>query len=174
MKIIEKFCKQHNTLREPRQGVMLHYDESSNDAGGLAWFFDPTCKVSYDFWISRKGTIYRLVPSGRRAWHAGECEPAEGYHYSDANSAFVGVAIAARHDERVTDAQMQSVVDLCVSLGFNNGWPMHDPHWITGHNAQAWPRGRKTDPEGAYPAEKAKNPVLSVAEVRKAVMRKAV
>lgn len=168
MKIIERFCDQHNELREPRQGVMLHYDESTGDEGGLQWFFDPACDVSYDFWISRKGLIYRLVPPGRRAWHAGNCRPARGYNYQDANSAFVGVSIAAAHTwERATPAQLAAVVELCSSLGANNSWPLDNPVWITGHNVQAWPRGRKSDPEGYNPAR----PVMSVAEVRAAVSR---
>ncbi len=168
MKIIEKFCDQHNLLREPRQGVMLHYDESLSDKGGLAWFFDPACKVSYDFWISRKGEVYRLVPSDRRAWHAGLCRPSEGYDYRDANSAFVGVSIAANNKERATEAQVRSVVELCRQLGRNNGWLLESPTWITGHNTQAWPRGRKVDPEGV----RADAPVLSVRKVRSLVSAK--
>lgn len=165
MKIIVRFCDQHNELREPRQGVMLHYDESLSDRGGLAWFFDPACKVSYDFWISRKGEIYRLVPMARRAWHAGACRPAKGYKYADANSAFVGVSIAANRSEQATKEQRMAVVWLCEALGRNNGWPLENPTWITGHNAQAWPRGRKVDPEGPDK----KRPVLSVEEMRYAV-----
>lgn len=172
MEIIHRYVpSQFGPLRENRQGVMLHYDESSSDAGGLQWFFDPANfagdnPVSYDFWINDKGEIYRLVPQGKCAWHAGKCRPAAGYSYRHANSAFVGVAIAAKHTDKVTPAQLTSVVALCTLLGTNNGWPLENSKWITGHNVQAWPRGRKDDPEGPNPK---KHVTLSVEEVRRLV-----
>jgi len=167
-KIIERFCKQHNALREARQGVMLHYDVSSSDAGGLEYFYSDEAaerQISYDFWISRKGKIYRLVPPGRRAWHAGACEPALGYRYRDANSAFVGVCIAAHPGERATPAQLDALIWLLSSMAENNGWSATDLRWVTGHNRQAAPRGRKQDPEGPDP----KHVVLSVEAVRTAL-----
>ena len=60
----------HDDLREPRLGVMLHYDDSSNDASAVAWFTDSACRVSYDILVLADGTYVPIVPREKRAWHA--------------------------------------------------------------------------------------------------------
>jgi N-acetyl-anhydromuramyl-L-alanine amidase AmpD len=167
-KIIERFCRNHGVLTDRVQGVMLHYDVSSSDAGGLAYLLSKEAEkreISYNFWISRKGEVWRLVPPGRRAWHAGKCIPAPGYTYRDANSAFVGVCLAGGPGEEATPAQVRELTWLLSYMAVNNGWSRQDLTWITGHNVQAWPRGRKQDPEGPNP----RRPFLRVLEVRAAV-----
>ena len=74
----------------------------------------------------------------------GVCRPSgPPFTYTDANSALYGIAIAAKFGEEVTEPQMQSVVELCAALCRRHGW---DHTHITGHAAEAWPRGRKIDP----------------------------
>src|SRR5262245_2136016 len=67
-------CKNFNELKEPRRGVMLHYDDSSSDAGAVAWFTDPECQVSYNYLVLDDGSYVPIVPEGKRAWHAGVCK----------------------------------------------------------------------------------------------------
>ena len=153
------------TLYEPRAGVMLHYDESGNDDGAVEWLlFDPRCKVSYNWLILDDGTVRDVAPVEARAWHAGVCRPSEGApHYKDANSAFYGIAVAAKHTQVATPAQFAMVVTLCRTLFSKHGWPLTDTYRIVSHRTEAWPRGRKDDPDGAHGV------VLDVEAVRKAV-----
>lgn len=156
-----------STLHEPRAGIMLHYDASASDAGAVAWLTrDPRCRVSYQWLVLDSGAVVAVAPDSARAWHAGVCRPSnpEQLRYADANSAFYGIAIAARAGERATPAQLAAVVDLCHELVGRHGWERE--LWrIVGHDTEAWERGRKQDPTGPHTAR----PVLSVQAVREAV-----
>ena len=153
-------------LFEPRVGCLLHFDGSASDRGAVAWFADPRCAVSYQVLITDDGVVHRLAPDDARAYHAGVCQPSdrEHYPYADANSAFYGVAVAATDGDVVTAKQFQSVVETCVGYYRRHGWGPDEMGRITGHSAEAWPRGRKHDPEGSWAV-----PVLDVGQVRAAV-----
>ncbi len=158
----------YNALKEPRIGIMLHYDESTSDAGSLQWLLDdPTCKVSYTWIAMRDGVLHQIAPPDKRAWHAGVCETSSVLvlRYTDANSAFYGLAVAANHTEKATPAQFKTVTKQCVDLFRAHGWRATEVWRIVGHNTEAAPRGRKIDPDGGGFV------VLSVAEVRDAVAR---
>lgn len=161
-------CRNFNVRREDRKGILLHYDDSSSDAGAVQWFGDPACHVSYNWLVLRSGELVELVPEDSRAWHAGVCRPAdERLFYADANSALYGVSIAANGRERATAAQLAVVARLCAHLFERHGWSADQLWRITGHSREAWERGRKIDPEGPNAAA----PVLSVNQVRAAVAR---
>lgn len=147
-----------------RQGVMLHYDGSKSDAGGLAWLEDDErVRVSYHYYVLDDGRVLQIAPPNSRSWHAGECKPSSPkFTYSDGNNAFYGISIAATDGDTATMAQLESVVALCHYCFWLEGWNEADLWRITGHSAEAWPRGRKSDPEGSNVA----NPVLSVQHVR--------
>lgn len=152
----------HNALREPRIGVMLHYDGSLSDRGAVSWFKHPKCKVSYQDLALDDGTVVEIAPEDRRAWHAGVCRPSDPrLVYRDANSAFYGIAAATTDGVDVTPAQLISLAWLTRRYFEANGWPLSDTWRIVGHHTEAWKRGRKTDPIGAT----AKNPIFSVADV---------
>lgn len=156
-------------LKESRRGVMLHYDASSSDLGALTWLFrDKRCAVSYNWLVMDNGERVPHAPWDKRAWHAGACRPSNPSRlfYNDANSAFYGVAVAATNTDVATPLQVQSVVALCLELFTRHRWYREDIHRITGHNAEAWPRGRKDDPDGPL------GRVLSVAEVRMEVAKR--
>lgn len=167
--IHERFCQNHGTLKESPRGVMVHYDVSSSDAGGLAYLLSAEAsrrQVSYNFYVTRAGKIYRLVPPGRRAWHAGKCFPSSAaFNYRDANSAFVGVCFANNGKEAVTPQQMQAAVWLIAQLGRNNRWSTSNLAWLSGHSAEAFPRGRKQDPEGT-----GRTPIVSLPDLRSRVL----
>lgn len=158
-----------NGLREQRVGVMLHYDASKSDQGALAWLTkDPRCPVSYHVLVTDDGQAWRIAPLDKRAYHAGTCVSSDKARlpYRDANSAFYGVSIAATDGETATPAQFAGVVQVCRDLAAREGWDLAVESWrIVGHSSEAWPRGRKTDPEGSNPAK----PVLSVTAVRAAL-----
>lgn len=153
------------TCREPRLGVMLHYDASASDAGAVEWLLhDPRCKVSYNYLILDNANIVEIAPMTARAWHAGVCKSSDSrLPYKDANSAFYGVAIAATDGDVATEVQVRSVVAICRTFFKSHGWHYATDVWrIVGHETEAWPRGRKHDPTGSNP----KHPVLSVLAVR--------
>lgn len=155
-----------NELKEPRQGITLHYDASSSDAGAVAWFSHPECKVSYNFLVLDDGRVVPIAPRAKRAWHMGSCRPHDPswLNYKDANSAFYGVAIAANHKDTATEAQVAAVVRIIKGLFIEHGWPLTDAYRITSHHLEAWPRGRKIDvarPGGGW--------VLDLDEVRRRV-----
>ncbi len=155
----------YNALREPRLGVMLHYDDSASDAGAVEWLLhDPRCHVSYNLLVLDGGKVVEIAPLTHRAWHAGICRPSDvRLTYRDANSAFFGVAIAADGTDVATSAQKQAVATICRTLFKRHGWDETTDVWrIVGHDTEAWPRGRKIDPAGSDPH----HPVLSVMEIR--------
>jgi N-acetyl-anhydromuramyl-L-alanine amidase AmpD len=147
-----------------RQGMLLHYDASRSDVGAVAWLEDDArARVSYHYLVLDDGRVLQIAPLGSRAWHAGDCKSSDRrLVYTDANSAFYGIAVAATDGERATEAQKASVALLCRYLFWLEGWADADTWRITGHDAHAWPRGRKTDPTGTDPV----HPVLSVEEIR--------
>lgn len=173
VEIAKPIAKAWGKLKATRQGVMLHYDASKSDKGAIAWLEDDKrCEVSYHYLVLDDGRILQIAPPGTRAWHAGACKPSHKlFTYSDANSAFYGVAIAATDGERATAAQLTSVARLCRYLYWLEGWDEQETWRITGHSAEAWVRGRKVDPEGDR-SKRIDNPfrdlppVMDVQEVR--------
>lgn len=154
-------------LREKRIGLMLHFDQSASDVGALHWLTrHPGAKVSYHILITRDGVAHQLIPLDARAWHAGRCRPSSPrLRYVDANSAFYGVAIAARGDSPAMRVQVETLIAVCGMLAARERWNLGLTPWrITGHCDEAWPRGRKTDPVGTDPTR----PVLDVAAIRAA------
>ena len=146
-----------------RIGICLHYDGSASDAGGIGWLKSPKSQISYNFAVQDDGTVVPIAPENVRAYHAGVCRPSvPELVYTDANSAFYGIALTATSVDTVTQAAYDALVALCQRLFAKHGWT--EPWRITGHSAEAWPRGRKADPEG-----QGKTPVLSVPAVRRSV-----
>jgi N-acetyl-anhydromuramyl-L-alanine amidase AmpD len=143
-----------NALTDSRRGVMLHYDASRSDTGAVAWLTrDPRCRVAHE-----------VAPVTARAWHAGVCRTSDSTRlpYRDANSVFYGLAIAATDGDTATPAQIATVVRLTREAFARHHWPLSETWRIVGHSSEAWPRGRKHDPEGSHPDR----PVMDVARIR--------
>jgi len=156
------------TLRDERLGVMVHFDGSVTDAGAMGWFAHPECKVSYQFLVLDDGSYVRVAPDAARAWHAGRCRPSsEQLGYTDANSAFYGVAAATNGRVDVTPLQALTVAWITRLYFKKHDWPVTDLWRIVGHESEAWPRGRKSDPSGGLGL----NPILAVNDVRQLMPR---
>jgi N-acetyl-anhydromuramyl-L-alanine amidase AmpD len=156
----------HSALREPRQGICLHYDASTTDKGAVSWFKHPDCRVSYQLLVLDSGDWVRIAPDDRRAWHAGRCKPGDDQlQYSDANSALYGIAAATNNKVDVTPVQLLTIAYLCKLYFAAEQWSLEQLWRITGHEHEAWPRGRKSDPSGGDPH----NPIFSVDQVRELV-----
>lgn len=159
---------QWGALRGPRVGVMLHYDGSASDPGAVEWFAHPDCKVSYQLLVLDDGSYVRIAPDDARAYHAGVCRPSRPQlQYTDANSAFYGLAVATDDKLDVTPLQTLTVAWLVRRYFQREGWSVTDTWRVVGHRSEALPRGRKSDPEGSDP----KNPILSTADIGQLIGR---
>ena len=153
----------HNSLRGERVGVMLHYDGSASDEGSLSWFADPRCQIAYQAIVLDDGDFVEIAPNDRRAWHAGRCKSSDPrLEYTDANSAFYGLAIASSGKHGVEPLQLLTVAYLVRQYFEQHGWSLDETWRIVGHDTEAWKRGRKVDPVGSDPL----NPILSVDHIR--------
>lgn len=164
-------------LYVPRQGIMLHYDDSGGDQSSLAWFRDPRCTNGYTWLVLRSGRVVELAHPAFRTPHAGTCLT------PNANSAFYGIAASANGRTPATVAQVDTIVACCRALFAHHAWPLTEVATrIVGHDAQAiwnarntsnrelWGKlGRKVDPTGQRPDRR---PILDVAEVRRRVASK--
>lgn len=108
-----------------------------------AWMCNPAAGVSAHLHFRRDGTIVRLVPDSRRAWHAGR---SRWNGLPGVNDFSLGWEIANRNDcvERCTDAQYDALARAAAHY-VNQGIPLDA---FVSHAAVARPRGRKSDPCG--------------------------
>lgn len=131
----------HSARNSPIRVIILHADASASERSTLAWFMDPTSKVSYHVLIGRNGTVYRIVEESRKAWHAGK---AKWDGHDDVNGCSLGLSFANKHDgdEALTPIQIAVARDIVA------GWRKKYPgiREVTTHAAVATPAGRKTDP----------------------------
>lgn len=155
-----------NALREPRIGALIHYS-AGDFVSTVDWCRNPTSKVSYNAVIAPDGAAVQVVPWELRAWHAGVCRPSTTSRaYTDANSAFYGIALAGGPTfGPPADAQRMTLNSILHDRFEAHGWPVVEWWRIASHGAEAWPRGRKEDPEGPDKA----NPWLSLDDVRSAL-----
>jgi N-acetyl-anhydromuramyl-L-alanine amidase AmpD len=169
-------------LASPREGVMLHYDDSSRDDWAVAWFSDPQCTNGYTWLVLDDGRVVELADPALRTPHAGACKT------PNANSHFYGVSAATNGVTLATPAQVQSIIRICAALFRHHDWPRDEvEHRIVGHDAQAiwtpentgaagidesqgkalWGQtGRKTDPTGR---RSDRRPIIDIPSVRLAV-----
>lgn len=142
-------------------GVMLHFDDSSEDEWAVAWFKDPRCKVSYTRLYLDSGDVVQVTPSlAEAAWHAGKCRT------PNANSYFYGLAAATNAKVAVTEKQFAAMRDDVIRIFEFHRWTAADvDRRIRGHNEEAVPAGRKIDPVGLNPAK----PILDLVAFRQAV-----
>ena len=165
-----------------REGVMLHYDDSTRDDWAVEWFDDPRCTNGYTWLVLDDGSVVELADPALRTPHAGPClEP-------NANSRFCGVSAATNGLVPATQAQLAAIAVTCIALFRLHGWKGNEVATrIQGHDAQAvwtqaytraaglsdeagralWDRlGRKVDPTGV---RKDRRPIIDVNQVRAAV-----
>lgn len=123
--------------------LVIHADADSDVATSLAWICDPKSKVSYHTLIGRTGHVYSVVPSVKRAWHAGVSEFRGRPNVNDFS---VGLSFGNRNDgkEPYTDAQYEAGAQYSAAL--MQTYPAITLADVTTHAAIARPVGRKTDP----------------------------
>ncbi len=151
-------------LAAAREGIMLHYDDSSRDDWAVEWFDDPACTNGYTWLVLDNDAVIELADPGMRTPHAGVCLGA------NPNSKYYGVSAATNGLVLATNPQLDAIVSVCTALCVHHGWTAASiAQRITGHDLQAiwspdttraagiadkvaksmWGRlGRKVDPTG--------------------------
>lgn len=137
--------------REPVRGICWHWTGGSY-VSAVVWCVDPQSKVSYNAIISPKGFIANIAPWSARPWAMGICKSSDPkrFPYADANSAFESIALAGHPPVPPTTEALHALVRLTAERFRAHGWGPDDTWRITTHSAEAWPRGRKDDPDGQH------------------------
>ncbi|HEX5453794.1 MAG TPA: N-acetylmuramoyl-L-alanine amidase [Stellaceae bacterium] len=126
----------------PINMVVLHYTGMQSAEAALDRLCDPAAQVSAHYLIEEDGTIWRLVPEARRAFHAGvSCWQSE----TNLNFVSLGIEIVNPGHEwgyrAFPEAQMAAVEELCRDIVARHGI---SPDRVVGH-ADIAP-DRKADP----------------------------
>ena len=147
MSYVETPSPNFNERQLPVTMVVLHYTGMESAEAAIARLTDPKAEVSAHYLIDEDGTIHRLVPEDKRAWHAGE---AHWRGITDVNSASIGIELVNPGHEfgyrEFTPAQIEALIPLLHEI--------KDRHDITrgnivGHSDVA--PTRKQDPGELFP-----------------------
>lgn len=101
----------------PISMIVLHYTGMKTAQEALDRLCDPAAEVSCHYFVDEDGTITRLVPDDKRAWHAGA---SHWRGVTDVNSASIGIEIVnPGHDHgyrAFPEAQVEAVIRLVAHL----------------------------------------------------------
>jgi N-acetylmuramoyl-L-alanine amidase len=144
MRIVERPSPNHDA--RPGDGVVdmliLHYTGMRSAAAALDRLCSAAAKVSAHYVIDEDGTLWRLVPEERRAWHAGVSSWAGR---RDINGASIGIELVNPGHEfgyrRFPEPQMAALETLGQDILRRHPIP---PRHVLGHSDVA-PQ-RKSDP----------------------------
>lgn len=122
--------------------LILHYTGMESAEAALDRLCDPEAQVSAHYLVDEDGTVTRMVPEDRRAWHAGV---ACWRRCDDVNSASIGIEIVNPGHEfgyrPFPEVQMAAVAALCRDV---LGRHPISARQVLGHSDVA--PGRKQDP----------------------------
>jgi N-acetylmuramoyl-L-alanine amidase len=122
--------------------LVLHYTGMRSAADALDRLCDPAARVSAHYLVEEDGTLWRLVPEARRAFHAGI---SSWQGESDLNRVSIGVEIVNPGHEwgyrPFPRVQMDAVTRLCRDILARHPIP---PDRVVGHSDIA--PERKADP----------------------------
>lgn len=131
-----------NERKLPISMVVLHYTGMQTMQEALDRLCDPVAEVSAHYLIDEDGTVIRLVPEEKRAWHAGR---SYWRGITDVNSASIGIEMVNPGHEfgyrPFTEAQMESLIPLLSSIMARHNI---EPANVVGHSDVA--PARKQDP----------------------------
>ena len=127
--------------------LILHYTGMQSGAAAIDRLRDPVARVSSHYVVEEDGTIYRLVPEARRAWHAGVSywRGREGL-----NDCSIGIEIVNPGHEwgyrPFPAGQIEAVSQLCTAILHRHAIPAVN---VIGHSDVA--PNRKQDPGELFP-----------------------
>jgi N-acetylmuramoyl-L-alanine amidase len=107
----------HNERLFPLDMLVLHYTGMIDGPTAIARLCDPEASVSAHYVVNEDGSILRLVPEDRRAWHAGR---SRWQGDDDLNSRSIGIEIVNGGHEfglpPYPDVQIAAVIALCQDI----------------------------------------------------------
>jgi len=119
--------------------IVFHYDSGSTPRSTFRYLRKK--RASYNYYIARDGTIYKLVDPAYKANHAG----VSLYNgYLGMNKYSIGICFQNKYPQAYTMDQYTSAAWL-VSVLYRR-FPSARHHPLLGHSDIAFPRGRKSDP----------------------------
>jgi N-acetylmuramoyl-L-alanine amidase len=140
--IIDLPSPNHDERGGPVDMLILHYTGMQTAQDALDRLRDPVAAVSSHYVVDEDGTVFRLVPEERRAWHAGV---SYWRGHSALNARSVGVEIVnPGHQWGYRDfsaLQMAAVCDLCLGILARHAIPARN---VVAHSDVA--PDRKEDP----------------------------
>lgn len=144
MKIADRPSPNHDARPKGQRVdiLLLHYTDMVSAEAALSRLTDPAARVSAHYCIVEDGTVYRLVPEGRRAWHAGLSYWAGS---RDINARSIGIELAnPGHTcgyRPFPEAQIRALEGLAKDILTRHPVPAHR---VLGHSDVA--PARKIDP----------------------------
>jgi N-acetylmuramoyl-L-alanine amidase len=144
MEIMDRPSPNHDARPgdQPVDILLLHYTDMESAEAALARMTDPAARVSAHYCIDEDGTVYRLVPEERRAWHAGVSFWAGA---RDINARSIGIELVnPGHTcgyRPFPEAQMRALEELAHGILARHPIPTHR---VLGHSDVA--PARKIDP----------------------------
>ncbi|MGE0223949.1 MAG: N-acetylmuramoyl-L-alanine amidase [Acetobacteraceae bacterium] len=126
----------------PIDMLILHYTGMKTGQEAIDRLRDPEAQVSSHYVVEEDGSVFRLVPEERRAWHAGV---SHWRGHAALNGRSIGIEIVnPGHEWGYRDfpvLQLASVCDLCLSILSRHPIP---PRNVVGHSDVS--PDRKQDP----------------------------
>jgi N-acetylmuramoyl-L-alanine amidase len=140
--IIDLPSPNHDERNETVDMLILHYTGMKTAGAAIDRLRDPEAAVSSHYVVDEDGTVFRLVPEERRAWHAGV---SYWRGHAALNARSVGIEIVnPGHEWGYRDfpvLQLAAVCDLCLTILARHMIPARN---IVGHSDVA--PDRKEDP----------------------------
>jgi N-acetylmuramoyl-L-alanine amidase len=140
--IVELPSPNHDARNEAVDMLVLHYTGMKTAQAALDRLRDPVAAVSSHYVVDEDGTVFRLVPEGRRAWHAGV---SHWRGHSALNGRSIGIEIVnPGHEFGYRDfpvLQLAALCDLCIGILARHVIPRRN---VVGHSDVA--PDRKEDP----------------------------
>jgi len=122
--------------------VVLHYTGMPDAAGAIEKLCNPEAKVSAHYLVDEDGSVLRMVPEDKRAWHAGR---SYWRGITDVNSASIGIEIVNPGHEfgyrPFPEEQMDALCVLVADIRARHIIPRAN---VVGHSDVA--PARKEDP----------------------------
>lgn len=129
-------------MRKPNY-VIIHHTAQNSCEQTLKTFTMSSTQVSAHYVICKDGTLHHMLNDYLRAWHAGA---AKWGNETDLNSASIGIEIDNNGVDSFSEAQLNTLLGLLISLKKNYNIPVAN---FIGHGDIA--PGRKVDPNVNFP-----------------------
>ena len=135
--LLEKFS---SPRKVPITTVVIHATGGKSLAGAISALLNR--KLSYHYIIDVDGTVTKLVPITRAAWHAGKSTGPNG---DSVNRYSIGISLVNDGKSPYPQEQVAALVKLIKELAFG----ITPLKWITTHSRIS--PGRKIDPYKQFP-----------------------